>query len=189
MKSKKLMLGFVLTVSAFAQSSILEAIGQFDPTKFVLDNQRRQAEIATTKGAAEDAYARAERIGLETMRQSQRVQPGAAESKPSADLESRAKGLEPQLADARRQMRLEHLKVLAIRAREKHADFDETVTRLNLPISQAMTEAILDSESGAEILYWLGKHLTDCKLIAELEAISAVREIGRIEGTIAPLAP
>jgi len=187
MKSKKLMLGFVLTASAFAQSSILEAIGQFDPTRFVLDNQRMQAEIAATKGAAEDAYAKAERIRLETMQQSQRVQPAAAESKPSAD--GQAKALEPQLADARRQMRLEHLRVLAIRAREKHADFDETVTRLNFPISQAMTEAILDSESGAEILYWLGKHLTDCKLIAELETISAVREIGRIEGTIAPLAP
>jgi hypothetical protein len=79
--------------------------------------------------------------------------------------------------------------LLATKAREKHPDFDETMSHLNLPTSHAMAEAILDSELGAEIMYWLGKHPSDCKLIGDLEPISAVREIGRIEGTIAPLGP
>ena len=99
------------------------------------------------------------------------------------------KVLEVQLSEARRQVRIEHLKILAMKAREKHADFDETVNRMIVPVSLAMTDAILDSDSGAEIMYWLGKHPADCKLIGDLEPLSAVREIGRIEGTIAPLAP
>jgi hypothetical protein len=196
MKSKKLMLGFVLTTGAFAQSSILGAIATFTPAGTGLDNQQYQLPIAVTQAVAEEAYARVERIRLETerirlesLRESQRAQQSAREVKRSADLENQAKALETQLADARRQVRIEHLKVLAIKAREKHADFDKTVSRLNVPISQAMTEAILDSESGAEIMYWLGQHPTDCKLIGDLEPLSAVREIGRIEGTIAPLAP
>ena len=90
---------------------------------------------------------------------------------------------------ARHQVRIEHLKVLAMKAKEKHPDFDETIRQLNLPTSQAMLEAILDSELGAEIIYWLGKHPADCRLIGDLPPLSTVREIGRIEGTIAPLAP
>jgi hypothetical protein len=84
-------------------------------------------------------------------------------------------------------VRIDHLRVLAVKAKEKHPDFDETVSHLTLPASHAMLEAILDSELGAEIMYWLGKHPTECKLIGDLPPVSAVREIGRIEGTIAPL--
>ena len=195
MKSKELILGFMLTTSAFAQSSILEAIATLNPDGTALDNQQKQAAITATEAVADEAYARFERIRLETerirlesLRKSQRAQQPAGEVKLPADLETQAKVLEVQLSEARRQIRIEHLKILAMKAREKHADFDETVNHMNVPISPAMTDAILDSDSGAEIMYWLGKHPADCKLIGDLEPLSAVREIGRIEGTIAPLA-
>jgi hypothetical protein len=192
MKIRKLILGLVLPVSALAQNSILGALAPLNPAAAV-DN--RQA-IGATQAAAVEARARTERIPpenehirLETVQDSQRAQQTAAAGKLSAELENQAKALEAQRADARRQVRIEHLKVLAMKAREKHPDFDDTMSHLNLPTSNAMAEAILDSELGAEIMYWLGKHPADCKLIGDLEPLSAVREIGRIEGTIAPLAP
>jgi hypothetical protein len=175
----------------FLERTFVDSLANFNPSKTVLEDQQKQASIAATQAAAEEAHARAERIRLETerirlevLRESQRAQ---QTGNPSADLENQAKAPEAQPADARRQARIEHLKVLAMKAREKHSDFDETMSHLNLPTSHAIGEAILDSELGAEIMYWLGKHPTDCKLIGDLEPLSAVREIGRIEGTIAPL--
>ena len=189
-----LMLGLAVAAGAFAQSSIQGAITTSNPAAAATDTRQTEAATGVTQLAEEaqprDEHVRleTERIRLESLRKSQRAQQPAGEVKLPADLETQAKVLEVQLSEARRQIRIEHLKILAMKAREKHADFDETVNHMNVPISPAMTDAILDSDSGAEIMYWLGKHPADCKLIGDLEPLSAVREIGRIEGTIAPLA-
>jgi hypothetical protein len=171
MKTKSLILGLALATGAFAQNSLVGTIATFNAAGSALDNQQKQAAIAMTQAAAGEAHAT------------------AAEAKPAAALENQDKAAEAQLAEARHQLRIEHLKVLAQKAKQKHPDFDETISHLSLPTSQAMLEAILDSELGAEIMYWLAKHPADCKLIGDLQPLSAVREIGRIEGTIAPLAP
>jgi hypothetical protein len=196
MKSKNLILGLVLAAGAFAQTSVPGTITSLNLAGAALDNQAAigaaigaTQATAETRGSAERMQPEAERIRLETLRESPTAQQTAAEGKPSAGLENPAKAPEAQLADARTQVRIEHLKVLAMKARSRHPDFDETISHLNLPASRAMSEAILDSELGAEIMYWLGKHPTDCKLIGDLQPLSVVREIGRIEGTIAPLAP
>ena len=192
MKIKSLILGLALAAGAFAQNSVLGSIATFNPAGAALDHQQKQEAIAGAQAAAEDARARAERIRLEiegTQSEPHSAPQTAAEVKAAASLDNQNKTAEAQLAEARHQLRIEHLKVLALKAKEKHPDFAETISHLNLPTSQAMLEAILDSELGAEIMYWLGKHPTDCKLIGDLEPLSAVREIGRIEGTIAPLAP
>ena len=191
---KNLMLELAMAAGAFAQNSIQGAITTSNRAGAAIDNRLAEAAMEATQGAAEEAHSRdermppeIERVRLEALRESQRAQQTAAASKPSADLENNDKALDAQLAAARHQVRIEHLRVLAIKAKEKHPDFDETISHLKLPTSHAMLEAILDSELGAEIMYWLGKHPTDCKLIGDLEPLSAVREIGRIEGTIAPL--
>jgi hypothetical protein len=196
MKIKNLVLGLALAVGAFAQNSVLGTITTFNLAGVALDNQQIQAAIGATQPTAEEGHATAERMRLETerirlanLRESQAAQQTAADGKLAADMENQVKAPEAQLAEARTQVRIEHLKLLAMKAREKHSDFDETMRHLNLPTSHAMAEAILDSELAAEIMYWLGKHPTECKLIGDLQPLSAVREIGRIEGTIAPLAP
>jgi hypothetical protein len=188
-----LMLGFAVAAGALAQNSIQGAIATSNPAGAALDNRLTAAAIVATQ-PGEEARARDERIRLENerirlqaLRESQSAQQTAAAGKPPANPENNAKTLDAQLAAARHQVRIEHLRVLAIKAKEKHPDFDETISHLILPTSQPMLDAILDSELGAEIMYWLGKHPTDCKLIGDLEPLSAVREIGRIEGTIAPL--
>jgi hypothetical protein len=187
MKIKNLTLGLALALAAFAQSSTLGAIAAFNRAEAALDNQQKQAAIGAAQAPAEEAHLRAEDIQLQTLGGSQKAQQRVGEGKASADLENQAKALDAQSAAARHQVRIDHLSVLAVKAKEKHPDFDETVSHLTLPASHAMLEAILDSELGAEIMYWLGKHPTDCKLIGDLPPVSAVREIGRIEGTIAPL--
>jgi len=196
MKIKSLILGLALATGTFAQNSILGTIASVNFAGAAIDTRQNQDAIAATQAATEEAFARAERIRLETegvrleaLPESLRVRQTVVGTRPPADLESQRKAAEAKLAEARHQVRIEHLKVLAMKAKEKHLDFDETVSHLHLPTSQAMLEAILDSELGAEIIYWLGKHPADCQLIGDLSPLSAVREIGRIEGTIAPLTP
>ena len=188
-----LMLGLAVAAGALAQNSIQGAITTSNPAAAAIDTRQTEAATGVTQLAEEaqprDEHVRleTERIRLEALRESPSAQPTAAAGKPPAGLENNPKALNAQLAGANHQVRIEHLSVLAIKARQKHPDFDETIGQLKLPASQVMLEAILDSELGAEIMYWLGKHPTDCKLIGDLEPLSVVREIGRIEGTIAPL--
>jgi hypothetical protein len=194
MRINHLMLGLAVAAGAFAQNSIQGAIAPSSPAGAAIDNRQADAPIRATQTPAGETHSRdevarleTERLRLKALRDSQSPQQTAAALKSSANLEGNAKTSDAQLAAERHQVRIEHLRVLAIKAKENHPDFDETISHLILPTSQAVVEAILDSESGAEIMYWLGKHPTDCKLIGDLEPLSAVREIGRIEGTIAPL--
>jgi hypothetical protein len=68
-------------------------------------------------------------------------------------------------------------------ARKAHPDFDEVVDS-DTPVSAAMQQAILESDQGAEIAYWLGKHPEEAERISKLPPIAAIREIGRIEALL-----
>lgn len=65
-------------------------------------------------------------------------------------------------------------------ARTRYADFDATVDA-DVPVSAAMQQALLDSEQGADLAYWLGKNPTEAERIAKLAPFAAARELGRIE--------
>lgn len=65
--------------------------------------------------------------------------------------------------------------------REKYEDFDDVVYDENLPVTPAMSEAILDSDIGPEILYHLGTNPKEASRIARLSPFAAAREIGKIE--------
>lgn len=73
-------------------------------------------------------------------------------------------------------------------AREKYSDFDE-VTDQELPISQAMQDVIFESETGAELAYWLGKNPDECKRISRLTPTAAARELGKVEATLGTAEP
>lgn len=68
-------------------------------------------------------------------------------------------------------------------ARGKYEDFDDIVDS-DLPITQPMQAAIIDSEHGAEIAYHLGKHPDEAERISRLSPMAAIREIGKIEAQI-----
>ena len=69
-------------------------------------------------------------------------------------------------------------------ARQAYGDFDDVVQDPDLPISQAMAEAIMRSTNGADVAYYLGKNPDQAARIASLDPFSAAVEIGRIAATV-----
>ena len=69
--------------------------------------------------------------------------------------------------------------------REKYEDFDEVIESYDGPITPAMSEALLTSEVGADLAYWLGKNPEKAAEIAKLSPIATARELGKIEARIA----
>jgi hypothetical protein len=75
-------------------------------------------------------------------------------------------------------------------AREKLPDFDEVVGMSDAPMSQAMAEAIVDSDVGPQLTYHLAKNPQEAARIAGLSPVKAIREIAMIEAKLkAPAAP
>jgi len=60
-------------------------------------------------------------------------------------------------------------------------DYYEVALNPDLPITDAMGDAITTSDNGPEVLYWLGSNPQEAARIAGLSAFAAAREIGRIE--------
>lgn len=73
--------------------------------------------------------------------------------------------------------------------REAHDDFDEVAFAEDLSVSTAMTEAILDSDLGPQILYHLGHNPKEAGRIARLSPYAAAREIGKLEAKLSTPTP
>lgn len=71
---------------------------------------------------------------------------------------------------------------------EKYSDFEDIVSDPDLPITQAMAEVLAESEIGADLAYYLGKNPKEAARIARLPAISAARELGKLEAKLPTLA-
>lgn len=68
---------------------------------------------------------------------------------------------------------------------QKYEDFDAVATyNPDLIVTPAMQEALIDSEHGADVAYYLGKNLTEARRIAGLPPVAQVREIGKIEAKL-----
>lgn len=71
------------------------------------------------------------------------------------------------------------------KGREAHTDFEEVAFSKDVPITDTMTQAIITSELGGEIAYYLGTHVEEAKKIAGLSPVAQAREIGKIELRVA----
>jgi hypothetical protein len=69
-------------------------------------------------------------------------------------------------------------------ARQKYEDYEESLAMANIPISPAVQQALLRSENGPDVAYYLSKHPEEAILIAGLEPFRAAVAIGRIEERI-----
>lgn len=67
-------------------------------------------------------------------------------------------------------------------AREAHEDYDDVVQE-DVPITQAMEQALLESEQGAEMAYYLGQNPDEAARISKLSPVQSIREMARIEAT------
>lgn len=77
--------------------------------------------------------------------------------------------------------------------RAANPDFDDVVLSSDMPVSPALSEALLTSERGPEIMYQLAKNPAELARINALPPFQAAREIGRLEAkassTAAPVKP
>lgn len=75
-------------------------------------------------------------------------------------------------------------------ARSRLPDYDEVVGMSDAPMSQPMAEAIVDSDVGPQVTYYLAKNPQEAARIAGLSPVKAIREIAAIEAKIkAPAVP
>ena len=66
-------------------------------------------------------------------------------------------------------------------AKNELPDFDDMVQSSDVRVSDPVRDAIIESEHGPKILYWLAENTDFAKKLADMSVVSAVREIGKIE--------
>lgn len=72
----------------------------------------------------------------------------------------------------------------AEQAAEKYEDFEEVAFSPDVPVSEAMVPAILSSEHGPDLMYYLGQNPKEAARIARLSPIAAARELGKLEAKL-----
>lgn len=69
--------------------------------------------------------------------------------------------------------------------REAHPDFDAVVEEAaDLPVTDPMHDAVLNSESGPALMYHLCKNPEECDRISQMHPLSAIKEMGRLEAQL-----
>ena len=74
-------------------------------------------------------------------------------------------------------------------ARDRYDNYDDVTRNPNVPITDAMVAAIMESEVGPDIAYFLGSNPSETKRIGKLNPFLQAKEIGRIEAKIAAEPP
>lgn len=76
-------------------------------------------------------------------------------------------------------------------ARAKYSDFDAALKVAADPnvVSQALSEAILESDASLDLAYHLGKNPALATRLSKMDPVQQAREIGRIEATLAAPKP
>lgn len=72
---------------------------------------------------------------------------------------------------------------------QKYPDWDDVVDQPDVPLTDAMQTAILTSDVGTDVAYFLGKNPEEARRIAGLSPIEQARAIGRIEAKLSPSDP
>lgn len=74
-------------------------------------------------------------------------------------------------------------------ARDKYDDFQNVVYGPHAVFTDAMTGAILESDIGPEIAYYLGSKPNEARRIADMSPFAQAKEIGRLEASLAANPP
>ena len=60
-------------------------------------------------------------------------------------------------------------------------DFEEVLSSSDVPMSDFMRDAIIDSDLGPKVAYWLANNPDEAKKIASMSPLATVKAIGRLE--------
>ncbi len=72
--------------------------------------------------------------------------------------------------------------------RAKYSDYDEVVGQ-EIPITGVMQQALLESDHGAELAYWLGSNPKEAERIAQLGPVAAIKALAKIEDSLSAEQP
>ncbi len=68
--------------------------------------------------------------------------------------------------------------------RAKYDDYDEVAHAADVPITPGMSAAIMESDIGPELAYYLGSNREEAERISKLPVASQIRELGKIEAKL-----
>lgn len=190
---------------AETQTTETEATSEADKPKRRDGGFQRRIDQLTRRNYELEAQVRAERESRQTQPQTE------AKGEPKRDqyesyeafLEAKAEFAADKAADTRMRKFQEQQQRTAAehrarelsdswaskldKARDTHDDYDDVVQGSAAQITREMTQAIMESDIGPQLVYHLAQHPEDAERISKLSATSAAREIGRIEAAL--LAP
>lgn len=68
-------------------------------------------------------------------------------------------------------------------------DFEDVVSSSDVPMTEPMQQAIMESDVGPKLAYYLASHPEEALSIARMSPLSAIRSLGRIEERLATQKP
>ncbi len=71
-----------------------------------------------------------------------------------------------------------------VKAREKHADFEQVAYRADVEVPMMAVDAIRQSEAGPELLYYLGQNPAEAKQLFTLNPFQMIMRLGQIEAKL-----
>lgn len=75
------------------------------------------------------------------------------------------------------------------KGKQAHADYDDVVMRTDIYVTPPMQDAILHSQAGGDLMYFLGQHPEEAARIAKLPPLPALVEMGRLQGRLEATSP
>lgn len=111
----------------------------------------------------------------------------AWDDRQTRDVDEKISAHERQLQEIQEQQKREvaqNWDAAATEARNRYADFDNVALNPQLPVTQEMGELITSSDTGADVLYFLGTHPQEAARIATLTPLEQARALGAIEARL-----
>jgi hypothetical protein len=170
------------------QKRISELVRERETARREADYWREQAQIARPPEPAPQQQ-QAAPITPEQFPTYEDYLIARAEEKASAriqtELAARAEQHQRMAEDRARATTVAEFQARADEARNRYEDFDLVVSDPSTPITPIMADAIVQSGSGHEVAYYLGRHKQEAARIARLPPLGQAMEIARLEGRLA----
>lgn len=112
-----------------------------------------------------------------------------AEQKISQRLQQEREAAQRQQAQARQRQAVQTYETRLDDARAKYEDFDDVAFAPDVHVTEAMAQAILDSDQGPELQYYLGSNPDEAQRIARMSPYGQVRALGALEAKLSAPKP
>lgn len=107
-----------------------------------------------------------------------------AEQKIQAHLGEAEKRRSAETQQAAQQKRVSGFQQRAAEFAKEHPDYHAVAENPNVPITQPMFDAIVESDRGPEIAYHLGQHPEIAARLSSMSPVGAARELGKLEAQL-----